>query len=114
MHANNLFLVRQPEHRVKQRDGLSCGVGVGGGGGGHIYMDIDKERFEKKTVLKEGCSRLRGSFCLVFVLVLHCCLQEIWVALPGYGTAAARAALPVPISVCSFFVCLNNGMAANV
>ena len=26
-------------------------------------------------------------------------LQEIWVALSGYGTAAARAALPIPVSV---------------
>ena len=32
----------------------------------------------------------------------------------GKGTAAARAALPIPISVCSIFVCPNNGMAASV
>ena len=29
-------------------------------------------------------------------------------------SAAARAALPVPTSVCSVFVCPNNGMAASV
>ena len=32
----------------------------------------------------------------------------------GKGAAAARAALPIPISVCSSFVCPNNGMAASV
>ena len=29
-------------------------------------------------------------------------------------TAAARAALPIPASVCSIFVCSDNDMAANV
>ena len=31
----------------------------------------------------------------------------------GKATAAARAALPIPISMCSIFVCPNNGMAAS-
>ena len=31
-------------------------------------------------------------------------LQEIRVTLPGYGTAAARAALPIPVSVCGIFM----------
>ena len=35
-------------------------------------------------------------------------------ALPGYGKAAARAALPIPISVCSISACPNNGKAASV
>ena len=39
-----------------------------------------------------------------FLLVLLCPLQEIQVALPGSGTAAARAALSIPVSVCSIFV----------
>ena len=30
------------------------------------------------------------------------------------GTATAKAALTIPISVCSIFVCPNNGMAARV
>ena len=30
------------------------------------------------------------------------------------ATAAARAALPIPTSVCSIFVCSNNRMAASV
>ena len=41
-------------------------------------------------------------------------LMEIRVALLWQGTAAARAALPIPISVCSIFVCVNNGMATSV
>ena len=39
-------------------------------------------------------------FLLVFVLL--CPLRDIWV------TAAARAALPIPLGVCSIFVCPNN------
>ena len=35
------------------------------------------------------------------------------VAIPGYGTAAAGAVLPIPTSWCRIFVCPNNGMAAN-
>ena len=35
------------------------------------------------------------------------------VALPGYGTAATRAALPIPTSWCGISVCPNNGVAAN-
>ena len=46
---------------------------------------------------------MRLGVFVVVVLVLLCLLQNIWVALPGYGTAAARAALPIPISVCSIF-----------
>ena len=33
-----------------------------------------------------------------------CSLREIWVALPGYGTAATRAVLPIPVSMCSIFM----------
>ena len=32
----------------------------------------------------------------------------------GTGTAAARAALPIPIRVCSSFLCPNHGMGASV
>ena len=41
-------------------------------------------------------------------------MQEIRVALPGQGTAATRAALPIPVSVCSIFMCPNNGMADSI
>ena len=50
----------------------------------------------------------------LFFKVLYCPLQEIRVALPGSVTAAARAELPIPISVCSIFLCPDNGMAARV
>ena len=56
----------------------------------------------------EHASGLPSFFCL------HRTLWEIRVTLPGYGTAAARAALPIRISVCSIFVCPNSGMAASV
>ena len=50
-------------------------------------------------------------FFFLFFAVWHYPLQEIQVATP-----AARAALPIPIGVCSRFVCngTSNGMAANV
>ena len=58
------------------------------------------------------CVRVRGRVC---VLVLHCRLWKIRIALPGMlGTAAKRAALPIPVSVCSIFVCPNNAMAGSV
>ena len=41
-------------------------------------------------------------------------LQETGVALPRYSTAATRAVLPIPVSVCSNCLCLNSGMAARV
>jgi len=47
--------------------------------------------------------------CFVFVLVIHCPLWEMQVAIPGLGTAATRAALPIPTSECSIFMCPNNG-----
>ena len=47
-------------------------------------------------------------------LVFLCPLREIRVALPKYSTAAARAALSIPIGVCSIFVSPNNGLAASV
>ena len=37
--------------------------------------------------------------------VAFCPLRQNRVALPGYGTATARAALPIPISMCSTIVC---------
>ena len=51
---------------------------------------------------------------VVFLGGLHCPFREIRVTLPGYGTAAARAALPIPTSVCNVFMCPNNGTAASV
>ena len=33
------------------------------------------------------------------------------VALAGQGTVATRAVLPTPVSVCSIFMCPNNGTA---
>ena len=41
-------------------------------------------------------------------------MQEIWITLPGQGTAAARAALPIPVGVCSILAFPDNGMAASV
>ena len=50
------------------------------------------------------------------VLLKHWTLEmmKLWVPLPGKGTVAVRAALPVPISVCCIFMCPNNVMAASV
>ena len=41
-------------------------------------------------------------------------LQEIQVTLPRKGIADATAALPIPVSVCSIFMCPNDGVAASV
>ena len=38
----------------------------------------------------------------------------MWVALPGQCTAATKAALPIPVSVCSVLMCPDTGMAARV
>ena len=70
-------------------------------------------------VCVRACARARVYVCVcvcvcVCVLVLLCPLREIRVAKPGYGTAAARAALPIPTGVCSIFVCANSGVAASV
>ena len=54
------------------------------------------------------------SFFIYFLLSISLSLAGNRVALPGQGTAAARAALPSPIRVCSIFVCPDNGMAACV
>ena len=43
-------------------------------------------------------------FFVVLFLVPHCPLWEIWVTLPGYGTATTRAALPIPVGVCCIFM----------
>ena len=43
-------------------------------------------------------------FFLCFFSVLLCPLREIWVALPGQGIVAARAALPIPITITSISV----------
>ena len=47
------------------------------------------------------------------VLVLLCPSGQIRAPLSGYSTAAARAALPIAVSVCSIFLCRNNGAAAS-
>ena len=69
------------------------------------------------SVLKHpSCMQDFCSFFFFFFavfLVLHCPYWEIQVALPGQGTAAAGAALPIPISACCTFVCPNNAMAAS-
>ena len=41
---------------------------------------------------------------LNLILIVHYPLQEIWVTLPGWGTAAPRVAPPIPTSVCRIFV----------
>ena len=67
-----------------------------------------------KSVIKKGNQHFLLLFLYNFILALLCPLWEIRVAIPGRGTAAARAALAIPISVYSIFVCPNNGMAARV
>ena len=56
------------------------------------------------------------TFRLTSTFLSTCCpLRDIRVALPRRkGRAVARAALPVAISVCSVFGCLNTAMAASV
>ena len=56
--------------------------------------------------------------CLFVFVVVVCWLVFVsrryvpaWVI---KATAASRAALPIPTSVCSVFLCRNNGMAASV
>ena len=53
-------------------------------------------------------SQISQSPLYIFFIVLPCPLWQIQVTLP------ARAALPIPASVCRIFVCPNNGMAASV
>ena len=53
-------------------------------------------------------------FCFWRGYCFLCPLQEIRVALPGKGTAAARAAASISISACRIFVCPNNGVATSV
>ena len=43
----------------------------------------------------------------VFLKVFHCLLWEIRVALPGSDIAASKAALPIPISMCSY-LCVSK------
>ena len=50
----------------------------------------------------------------IFVSVLPCPLGEIWITLPRQDRAAMRATLPIPVSVCSIFMCPNNSVAASV
>ena len=47
-------------------------------------------------------------------IYILCSLQKTRVAITGYCTAAARAALPIPMGMCSIFVCPNNGIDASV
>ena len=41
-------------------------------------------------------------------------MLKVWVPFPGKGTAAVRAALPIPVSVCCLFIRPDNVMAASV
>ena len=51
-------------------------------------------------------------FCFCFSVLL-CPLREIRVALPGQGAATEKAALPIPVGVCSIFACPNNAHVAD-
>ena len=55
------------------------------------------------------CVRVRVCVCVCMHacvhVVLHCLLHEIQVSLPGYVTEAAKAVLPIPVSVYSIFMC---------
>ena len=74
-----------------------------------VYSDVLCQP-RKKSACVLGCNLqpafpaqwLGSSFVFLF---LHCPLWEI---------QAARAALPISTSVCSIFLCPNNGMAASV
>ena len=57
---------------------------------------------------------LREIFCFECFIVPRGKFRSIQVVLPRQGGAAARAALPIPVSVCSIFVCPYNGMAVSV
>ena len=60
------------------------------------------------------------SLCVVCVCVcvhMNVCqytFGKIWSPYLDKATTPASAALPVPTSVCSIFVCSNSGMAANI
>ena len=87
-----------------------------------FVIKVRKEKRKEKEVYPENlheyfyCYVKLAFLGLTFkkILVLLSPLREIQVALPGSGTAAARAALPIPISVWSIFVCLNSGVADSV
>ena len=66
------------------------------------------------TALSMLLRRVQGVMAELGKVLLLWPLREIWVALPRYSIAAARAALPIPISVCSICLCLNSGTAAHV
>ena len=51
------------------------------------------------------CMRACVHACVCVNVVLHCLLQEIQVSLPGYVTEAAKAVIPIPVSVHSIFMC---------
>ena len=54
---------------------------------------------------------IKHVFLCVFYFIIR--LQEVWVILPGLGTAAARAALSILTRACSVFVS-NSGMTASI
>ena len=59
------------------------------------------------------CCKIVPSFSSFIFYFLFIPLGVILATLPGYGAAAARAELPIPISVCHIFVHPNSGMAAS-
>ena len=66
------------------------------------------------TALSMLLRRVQGVMAELGKVLLLWPLQEIWVTLPRYSIAAARAARPIPVSVCSICLCLKSGTAAHV
>ena len=66
---------------------------------------FSETRAGQKQALAEGAQSIRGA------PESETSDRFTWVNKPP---EAARAALPIPASVCSLSVCLNNGMAASV
>ena len=72
-------------------------------------------RFQANS--KDKINVCLGLDFVVVVVVVYCMLyysRALLVALPEENTAAPRAALPIPVSVCSISVCPDNGVAACV
>ena len=84
------FRASQMKAARSSDDGLQLDMEGNGG-----YFPISQMFFKKKNCSLIPC----GKFGLVYL---------------GTATAATRATLPIPTSVCSIFMCPNSGMAVGV
>ena len=103
--------------------GVGCGVSILQQAWDHRRDEETVARALKWWLFRTACAKWvcctqlhvqRVWFFNSFFLVLLCPMREVQVALPGYNTAATRAALPIPIIACRIFMCPNNGVAASV